>query len=172
MVDTLPTLPTVSVPMDTLPTPMDIMVTMARGLLMLSPRPMPRLIPLFSTVPLDMVDTLPTLPTVSVRMDTLPTPMDIMVTMARGLLMLSPRLMPRLIPLSSMELLDILATLPTLPTVSVPMDTLPTPMDTLLTPMARGLLMPSPRLMPRLILLFSTALLDMVDTLPTLPMAM
>merc|ERR1719348_2345387 len=154
--------------MDTLPTPMDIMVTMARGLLLLSQRLMPRLIPLFSTVPLDMVDTLPTLPTVSVPMDTLPTPMDIMVTMARGLLMLSPRLMPRLIPLFSMELLDTLATLPTLPTVSVPMDTLPTPMDTLLTPMARGLLMP--RLMPRLILLFSTALLDMVDTLPTLPM--
>merc|ERR1719391_1974395 len=86
MVDTLPTLPTVSVPMDTLPTPME--VTMARGLLMLSLRPMPRLIPLFSTVPLDMVDTLPTLPTVSVPMDTLRTPMDIMVTMARGLLML------------------------------------------------------------------------------------
>merc|ERR1712168_1109836 len=104
MVDTLPTLPTVSVPMDTLPTPMDIMVTMARGLLMLSPRPMPRLIPLFSTVPLDMVDTLPTLPTVSVPMDTLPTPMDIMVTMARGLLMLSPRPTPRLIPLFSTAL--------------------------------------------------------------------
>merc|ERR1719347_1058249 len=90
--------------------------------------------------------------------------------MARGLLMLSPRLMPRLIPLFSMELLDTLATLPTLPTVSVPMDTLPTPMDTLPTLMARGLLMLSLRLMPRLIPLFSTALLDMVDTLPTLPM--
>merc|ERR1712130_55935 len=90
--------------------------------------------------------------------------------MARGLLMLSQRLMPRLIPLFSMELLDILATLPTLPTVSVPMDTLPTPMDTLPTPMARGLLMLSQRLMPRLIPLFSTALLDTVDTLPTLPM--
>merc|ERR1712168_618358 len=129
MVDTLPTLPMVSVPMDSLPTPMDIMVTMARGLLMLSPRPMPRLIPLFSTAPLDMVDTLPTLPTVSVPMDTLPTTMDIMVTMARGLLMLSPRLMPRLIPLFSTVLLDMVDTLPTLPTVSVPMDTLPTPMD-------------------------------------------
>merc|ERR1711931_396457 len=105
---------------------------------------------------------------VSVPMDTLPTPMDTLPTpMAGGLLMLSQRLMPRLIPLSSMELLDTLATLPTLPTVSVPMDTLPTPMDTLPTLMARGLLMPSPRLMPRLIPLFSTALLDMVDTLPT-----
>merc|ERR1719391_575830 len=111
--------------MDTLPTPMDIMVTMARGLLMLSPRPMPRLIPLFSTALLDMVDTPPTLPTVSVPMDTLPTPMDIMVTMARGLLMLRP--MPRLIPLFSTALLDMVDTLPTLPTVSVPMDTLPTP---------------------------------------------
>merc|ERR1712130_684182 len=119
---------------------------------------------------LDILATLPTLPTVSVPMDTLPTPMDTLPTpMARGLLMLSQRLMPRLIPLSSMELLDTLATLPT---VSVPMDTLPTPMDTLPTLMARGLLMPSPRLMPRLIPLFSTALLDMVDTLPTLPMDM
>merc|ERR1712168_824915 len=150
---------------------MDIMVTMARGLLMLSPRPMPRLIPLFSTALLDMVDTLPTLPTVSVPMDTLPTPMDIMVTMARGLLILSPRPMPRLIPLFSTALWDMVDTLPTLPTVSVPTDTLPTPMDITVT-MARGLLMPSPRPMPKLIPLFSTALLDMVDTLPTLPMAM
>merc|ERR1711931_532747 len=94
-----------------------------------------------------------------------------MVTMARGLLMLSPRLMPRLIPLFSTALLDMVDTLPTLPTVSVPMDTLPTPMDIMVT-MARGLLMPSLRPMPRLIPLFSTALLDMVDTLPTLPMAM
>merc|ERR1719187_606859 len=100
-------------------------------------------------------------------MDTLPTPME--VTMARGLLMLSPRLMPRLIPLFSTALLDMVDTLPTLPTVSVPTDTLPSPMDIMVT-MARGLLMPSPRLMPRLIPLFSTALLDMVDTLPTLPM--
>merc|ERR1711931_400533 len=114
----------VSVPMDSLPTPMDIMVTMAKGLLMLSPRPMPRLIPLFSTAPMDMVDTLPTLPTVSVPMDTLPTPMDIMVTMARGLLMLSPRPMPRLIPLFSTALLDMVDTLPTLPMTML--DTLPT----------------------------------------------
>merc|ERR1712168_1685473 len=147
---------------------MDIMVTMARGLLMLSPRTMPRLIPLFSTAPLDMVDTLPTLPTVSVPMVTLPTPMDIMVTMARGLLMLSPRLMPRLIPLFSTALLDMVDTLPTLPTVSVPMDTLPTPMDIMVT-MARGLLMLSPRLMPRLIPLSSMELLDILATLPTLP---
>merc|ERR1712168_1022327 len=93
---------------------------------------MPRLILLFSTALLDMVDTLPTLPTVSVPMDTLPTPMDIMVTMARGLLMLSLRPMPRLIPLFSTALLDMVDTLPTLPTVSVPtltmamLDTLPT----------------------------------------------
>merc|ERR1719391_1221041 len=91
---------------------------------MLSPRPMPRLIPLFSTAPLDMVDTLPTLPTVSVPMDTLPTPMDIMVTMARGLLMLSPRPMPRLIPLFSTAPLDMVDTLPTLPMAML--DTLPT----------------------------------------------
>merc|ERR1711931_451175 len=164
---TLPTPPTVSVLMDTLPTlPMDFM---ARGLLMLSLRLMPRLIPLFSMELLDTLATLPTLPTVSVPMDILPTPMDTLPTpMARGLLMLSRRLMPRLIPLFSTALLDMVDTLPTLPTVSVPMDTLPTPMDIMVT-MARGLLMLSPRPTPRLIPLFSTALLDMVDTLPTLP---
>merc|ERR1719391_1965770 len=162
---TPPTLPMVSVPMDTLPTlPMDFM---ARGLLMLSPRLMPRLIPLSFIDLSDTLATLPTLPMVSVPMDTLPTlTMDFM---ARGLLMLSLRLMPRLIPLFSTDLSDTLATPPTLPTVSVPMDTLPTlPMDF----MARGLLMLSPRPMPRLIPLFSTALLDMVDTLPILPMDM
>merc|ERR1719244_2165044 len=93
--------------------------------------------------------------------------------MARGLLMPSLRLMPRLIPLFSTATLDTLDTLPTppmdmldtqltLPMVSVPMVDI----------MARGLLMPSLRLMPRLIPLFYTATLDSLDTLPTPPMDM
>merc|ERR1719244_1519329 len=96
--------------------------------------------------------------------------------MARGLLMPSLRLMPRLIPLFSTATLDTLDTLDTL--LTPPMDML----DTLLTlpmvsvpmvvSMARGLLMPSLRLMPRLILLFSTATLDTLDTLLTPPMDM
>merc|ERR1711994_637021 len=94
-----------------------------------------------------------------------------------GWLLPSQRLMPRLIPLSSMEPLDtldilptppmdMLDTLPTLPMVSVPM------VVTMVDIMARGLLMPSLRLMPRLIPLFSTATLDTLDTLLTPPMDM
>merc|ERR1719244_2143225 len=97
------------------------------------------------------------------------------VSMARGLLMPSLRLMPRLIPLFSTATLDTLDTLPTppmdmldtqltLPMVSVPM------VVTMVDIMARGLLMPSLRLMPRLIPLFYTATLDTLDTLPTPPM--
>merc|ERR1719431_818100 len=90
-------------------------------------RLMPRLIPLFSTATLDTLDTL----------DTLLTP--------------------------PMDMLD---TLLTLPMVSVPM------VVTMVVSMARGLLMPSLKLMPRLILLFSTATLDTLDTLLTPPMDM
>merc|ERR1711994_844210 len=94
-----------------------------------------------------------------------------------GWLLPSQRLMPRLIPLSSMEPMDtldslptppmdILDSLPTLPMVSIPM------VVTMVVSMARGLLMPSLRLMPRLIPLFSTATLDTLDTLLTPPMDM
>merc|ERR1711994_771920 len=97
--------------------------------------------------------------------------------MARGLLMPSLRLMPRLIPLFSTATLDTLDTLPTppmdmldtqltLPMVSAPM------VVTMVDIMARGLLMPSLRLMPKLIPLFSTATLDTLDTLLTPPMDM
>merc|ERR1719244_1825423 len=137
---------------------------MARCLLMPSLRLMPRLIPLFSTAtldtlqdtlptpPMDMLVTPPTLPMVSVPM--VVTMVDIM---ARGLQMPSLRLMPRLIPLFSTATLDtlqdtlptppmdMLDTLPTLPMVSVPM------VVTMVDIMARGLLMPSLWLMPRLI---------------------
>merc|ERR1719430_1891915 len=67
--------------------------TLARGLLMLSPRPRLMLILLFSMVPIDMADM------VWVMLDMLDLAMDIPMlldttTLERGLLMLSPR--PRL----------------------------------------------------------------------------
>merc|ERR1712142_464600 len=81
-------------------------------------------------------------------------------TLARGLLMLSLRLMPLL----STATLDTLDT-PELLDILTPLDTLPTTMVPTLTPMvpdilARGPLMLSLRLMP----LLSTATLDTLDT--------
>merc|ERR1719474_2100207 len=94
------------------------------------------------------------------------------VSMARGLLMPSLRLMPRLIPLFSTATLDTLDTLDTLLTPLMDMLdtqlTLPMVSVPMVVSMARGLLMPSLRLMPRLIPLFSTATLDTLDTLDTL----
>merc|ERR1712003_569501 len=85
-------------------------------------------------------------------------------TLAKGLLMPSLRLMPLL----STATLDTLDT-PELLDILTPLDTLPTTMVPTLTPMepdtlARGLLMPSLRLMP----LLSTATLDTLDTLELL----
>merc|ERR1712176_950306 len=165
MLDMLP--PT---PLDTLPTTMVPILTpmepdtLARGLLMLSLR----LMPLFSTATLDTLDTrelldmLPPTP-----LDTLPTTMVPTLTpmepdiLARGLLMLSLRLMPLLSTATSdtPELLDILT----------PLDTLPTTMVPTLTPMvpdilARGLLMLSLRLM----LLSSMETMDTLDILDML----
>merc|ERR1719481_1055223 len=103
-------------------------------------------------------------------MDTLPplTPMVLTLTLmvlgtlARGLLMLSLRLMP-LFCTPTMDML-----LPLTPT-----DTLPTPTPMVLTPtlmvlgtLVRGLLMLSLRLM----LLFSMETMDMLDMLPPTPM--
>merc|ERR1712098_14998 len=94
---------------------LDMDTTLERGLLMLSLRL--RLTLLFSMVPMDtlvlaMLDiedlaTLPMLDILIPDMDTLPTPPTAMdTTLARGLLMLSPRL--RLILLSSMVPMDTL----------------------------------------------------------------
>merc|ERR1719474_1477925 len=85
--------------------------------------------------------------------------LDMLLTMARGLLMLSPRLMLILI-YSMVDIMDS----DMLDTIILPMGTLPT--------MVRDLLMPSPRLM--LILIFSMVDImdsDMLDT-TTLPMDM
>merc|ERR1719347_668764 len=152
--------------------------TLARDLLMLSLK----LMLLLSTATLDTLDT-PELLDILTPLDTLPTTMVPTLTpmepdiLARGLLMLSLRLMP----LSSTATLDTLDT-PEWLDILTPLDTLPTTMVRTLTPMvpdilARGLLMPSLRLM----LLFSMEtmdtpdMLDMLlltplDTLDTVPM--
>merc|ERR1719481_751677 len=103
-------------------------------------------------------------------MDTLPplTPMvltltpTVLGTLARGLLMLSLRLMP-LFCTPTMDML-----LPPTPMDTLPPPTPMVPTPTLMVPgiLARGLLMLSLRLM----LLFSTETMDMLDMLPLTPM--
>merc|ERR1719268_22033 len=89
------------------------------------------------------MDTLmPTEPTATLA-TTLDTPMP---TTERGLLMLSPRPRPRLIPPSSTPTTDMLA-IPTL-TVDSTTATLATTLDTPTPTTERGPLMPSPRPMP------------------------
>merc|ERR1711926_52923 len=110
-----------------------------RDLLMLSPRPRPRLIPPSSTPPTDMLAT-PTL-TLDSTTATLDTMLDTpMPTTERGLLMLSPSPRPRLMP--STATLPILTLTATLASTTVTLDT-PMPTTT-----ERGPLMPSPRPMP------------------------
>merc|ERR1711992_116049 len=121
---------------DTMATPT---LTMARGLLMLSPLPMLRPIPGW------LMATAITL-TAMVMLDTEDTMATPTLTTARGLLMLSPPLMPsplltlRPIPgwLMAMDITPIVTAMPDTE------DTTATPMPT----MARGLLMLSPLLMP------------------------
>merc|ERR1712003_42377 len=97
MLDTLDTpmlqdtLAMLDTPTPMVPTPIAMDTTLARGLLMLSLRPRLMLTLLSSMVPMAMLDT-PMLD--SVPMVPTPTPMEpIDTTLARGLLMLSLRLM-------------------------------------------------------------------------------
>merc|ERR1711862_428274 len=115
-------------------TDMDTTGTTARGLLMLSPRLMLRLIPPFSTDPTDipmpvsMADTEPMVPTpLPMDMDTEPMEPTPTLTTEIGLLMPSPRLMP----LSSMELTAMLVfPMPGMPPMELtPMLMEPTPMS-------------------------------------------
>merc|ERR1719273_1689118 len=120
---------------DTMATPT---LTMARGLLMLSPPLMPS--------PLLMLRPIPGCPMAMAMPDTEDTTATLMPTMARGLLMLSPPLMPSLLPmlrpipgwLMAMAITPIAMAMP---------DTEDTT-ATLMPTMARGLLMLSPLLMP------------------------
>merc|ERR1711983_12307 len=159
MVDTEPMVPT-PLPTDMATEPMvpTPTLTMERGLLMLSLRLMLRLTPLCSMAPMDIpmlvskVDTEPMVPTpLPMDMDTepmVPTP-TLTLTMERGPLMLSPRLMLRLTPPSSMVPTDIpmlVSMVDTGPMVPTPppmdMDTEPMePTPILTTDTERGLLM-------------------------------
>merc|ERR1712145_30445 len=148
-----------------LPTDTPPLDTMARGLLMLSPRL--RLMLVFTMVDMDMVlDILvlamPDLDMLDLDMldlDMLPLPTDTppLDTMARDLLMLSLRL--RLMLVFTMVDMDMVLDMPDSAMLDTDMDILPTdtlPLDT----MARGLLMLSQRL--RLMLVFTMVDMDMV----------
>merc|ERR1712066_148795 len=87
-----------SVPM--VPTPMHMVPTMARGPLMLSPRLMLMLSMVLMVLAMAMVDmvlAMLDMPVLAMLDTPLPTPM--VLTMARGLPMLSPRLMPTMVPM-------------------------------------------------------------------------
>merc|ERR1712061_132709 len=91
---------------------MPMVLTMERGLLMLSPRLMPAMV---DTV-LAMLD-MPVL-----AMLDMPLPMPMVLTMARGLLMLSPRLMPTMVPMVLvMAMVDFMEDMESVPMVPTPM---------------------------------------------------
>merc|ERR1711915_1056120 len=133
-------LDTVHMDMD-IPTVMEHIELMARGLLMLSPLLM--LMPTTDTMVLD---------TVHMDMD-IPTVMEHTELMARGLLMLSPLLM--LMPTTDTTVLD---------TVHMDMD-IPTVMEHIEL-MARGLLMLSPLLMPTITMATTATLLLTLTDMP------
>merc|ERR1712228_783958 len=155
-------------PMDT--PPLD---TMARGLLMLSPR----LRPMLDSTMEDMDMVLDMLVLAMPDLDILDTDMAILATdsppldtMARGLLMPSPRL--RLMLDSTMVDMDMVLDTPVLDIPDLDMldtDMAILPMDTPpLDTMARGLLMPSLR--PRLMLDSTMEDMDMVSAILVLAM--
>merc|ERR1719195_855482 len=120
-------------------------LTMARGLLMLSPPLMPSPLPMLRPIPGWLMATAITL-TAMVMLDTEDTMATPTLTMARGLLMLSLPLMPSLLPMLRPIPGWLMAMAITL-TAMVMLDT----GDTMATPTlttARDLLMLSPPLMP------------------------
>merc|ERR1719495_1643034 len=142
----MPDLDMLDMDMAILPTDTPPLDTMARGLLMLSLRL--RLMLDSTMEDMDMVLDMPDLDMLDTDMAILPTDTPLLDTMARGLLMLSPRL--RLMLDSTMVdmgmVLDMLVLdIPDLDMLDTDMAILPMdtpPLDT----MARGLLMPSLRL--------------------------
>merc|ERR1719325_464647 len=127
---------------DTMATPM---LTTARGLLMLSPPLMPSPLPMLRLIPGWLMATAIT-PIAMAMLDTEDTMATLMPTMARGLLMLSPPLMPSLLPMLRPIPGWLMATAITPIATAMP-DTEDTT-ATLMPTMARGLLMLSPPLMP------------------------
>merc|ERR1711917_212290 len=138
-----------------LPTDTPPLDTMARDLLMLSPRL--RLMLVFTMVDMDMVLDIPDSAMLDTDMDILPMDTLPLDTMARGLLMLSPRL--RLMLVFTMVDMDMVLDIPDSAMLDTDMDILPTdtlPLDT----MARG----------RLMLVFTMVDMDMVLAILVLAM--
>merc|ERR1711874_887125 len=78
---------------------MPMVLTMERGLLMLSPRLMLMLSMVLAMAMVDTVLAMLDMPVLA--MLDMPLPMPMVLTMARGLLMLSPRLMPTMVSMES-----------------------------------------------------------------------
>merc|ERR1711863_67452 len=97
--------------------------TMARGPLMLSPRLMLMLSMVLMVLAMAMVDTvLAMLDMPVLAMLDMPLPMPMVLTMARGLLMLSPRLMPTMVPMVLvMAMVDFMEDMESVPMVPTPM---------------------------------------------------
>merc|ERR1711997_1160300 len=108
-----------SVPM--VPTLMPMVLTTARGQLMLSPRLM--LMLSMVLMAMAMVDTvLAMLDMLVLAMLDTPLPMPMVLTMARGLPMLSPRLMPTMVPMVLvMAMVDFMEDMESVPMVPTPM---------------------------------------------------
>merc|ERR1712012_87917 len=130
MVDSEPTaLEPILMPMVPTPTLTDTTPS-ARGLLMLMPPPMLMLMPMPTTPMVDsmvdtMVDSEPTaMEPILIPMVPTPTPMELTITSARGLLMLIPLLM--LMPTMPVTAMLLILTLTDMPVELMP--TLPTPM--------------------------------------------
>merc|ERR1719221_1232620 len=121
------------------------MLTTARGLLMLSPPLMPSPRPMLRPIP-GWLMAMAITPIAMVMLDTEDTTATPMLTTARGLLILSPPLMPSPLPMLR-PIPGWLTAMAITLTAMVMLDT----EDTMATPtltMARGLLMLSPLLMP------------------------
>merc|ERR1712244_95934 len=129
---------------------MPMVLTMERGLLMLSPRLMPTMVlTVLDTAMVVSMEDMESVPMV-------PTPMPMVPTTARGPLMLSPRLMLML----SMVLM----------VLALAMLDMPLPMPMVLT-MARGLLMLSTRLMPTMVpMVLVMAMVDFMEDMESVPM--
>merc|ERR1719333_1239395 len=123
-------------------------LTTARGLLMLSPPLMPSLLPMLRLIPGWLMAMAITL-TAMVMLDTEDTMATPTLTTARGLLMLSPPLMPSLL-LMLRPIPGWLMAMAITPIATAMPDTEDTT-ATLMPTMARGLLMLSPLLMPSLL---------------------
>merc|ERR1712073_7156 len=117
---------------------------MARGLLMLSPPLMPSLLPMLRPIP-GWLMAMAITPIATAMPDTEDTTATLMLTTARGLLMLSPLLMPSPLPMLRPIPGWLMATAITPIATAMP-DTEDTT-ATLMPTMARGLLMLSPQLM-------------------------